>query len=140
MIDLKKLISQMTLDEKLGQLAQYNANVLMDTSADITGPRTELGLSKEQLNYVGSVLNFKSPKEVRDIQDAHLAVDRNKIPMVFMMDVIHGYRTIFPIPLAMGCSMDTQLVADCSRMAATEATTGMAEDLLIPAMGETINL
>ena len=132
MIDLKKLISQMTLDEKLGQLAQYNANVLKDTSADITGPRTELGLSKEQLNYVGSVLNFKSPKEVRAIQDAHLEVDRNKIPMVFMMDVIHGYRTIFPIPLAMGCSMDTQLVADCSRMAAKEATAGGVQVTFTP--------
>ena len=84
MVDLKKLLSQMTFEEKVGQLAQYNANVLMDSDADVTGPRTHLGLTPEQLNYVGSVLNFKSPREVREIQDAHLAADRNKIPMVFM--------------------------------------------------------
>ena len=115
MIDLKKLLDQMTFEEKVGQLAQYNANVLQDTSADITGPRTHLGLSKEQLTYVGSVLNFQSPKEVRAIQDAHLAADRNKIPMIFMMDVIHGFRTIYPIPLALGCSFDTDLVGSNSQ-------------------------
>ena len=132
MIDLKKLLDQMTFEEKVGQLAQYNANVLQDTTADITGPRTHLGLSKEQLTYVGSVLNFKSPKEVRAIQDAHLAADRNKIPMIFMMDVIHGFRTIYPIPLALGCSFDTDLVADCSRMAAKEATAGGVQVTFTP--------
>ena len=132
MIDLKKLLDQMTFEEKVGQLAQYNANVLQDTSADITGPRTHLGLSKEQLTYVGSVLNFQSPKEVRAIQDAHLAADRNKIPMIFMMDVIHGFRTIYPIPLALGCSFDTDLVADCSRMAAKEATAGGVQVTFTP--------
>ena len=132
MVDLKKLLNQMTFEEKVGQLAQYNANVLQDTAADITGPRTHLGLTKEQLTYVGSVLNFKNPKEVRAIQDAHLAADRNRIPMIFMMDVIHGYRTIFPIPLAMGCSFDTQLVADCSRMAAKEATAGGVQVTFTP--------
>ena len=132
MIDLKQLLAQMTFEEKVGQLAQYNANVLQDTAADITGPRTHLGLSKEQLNYVGSVLNFKSPKEVRAIQDAHLAADRNKIPMIFMMDVIHGFRTIYPIPLALGCSFDTELVAECSRMAAKEATAGGVQVTFTP--------
>ena len=115
MTDLKKLLGQMTFEEKVGQLAQYNAAVLQDTSADITGPRTELGLTPEQLNHVGSVLNFTSAKEMRAIQDAHLAADRNRIPLVFMMDVIHGFRTIYPIPLAMGCSFDTALAADCCR-------------------------
>ena len=132
MIDLKKLLEQMTFEEKVGQLAQYNANVLQDTSANITGPRTDLGLTTEQLNYVGSVLNFKSPKEVRAIQDAHMAADRNKIPVLFMMDVIHGFRTIYPIPLAMGCSFDTDLVADCSRMAAKEATAGGVQVTFTP--------
>ena len=132
MVDLKKLLAQMTLEEKIGQLAQYNANVLQDCGAEITGPRTELGLTKEQLKYVGSVLNFSSPLEVRQIQDKHLAEDRNKIPMVFMMDVIHGYRTIFPLPIALGCSFDTQLVEDCSRMAAKEATAGGVQVTFTP--------
>ena len=132
MINLKKLLSQMTFEEKVGQLAQYNANVLQDTAADITGPRTHLGLSREQLNYVGSVLNFKSPREVRAIQDAHLAADRNRIPIIFMMDVIHGFRTIYPIPLALGCSFDTDLVSECTRMAAKEATAGGVQVTFTP--------
>ena len=47
--------------------------------------------------------------------------DRNKIPMLFMMDVIHGYRTVFPIPLALGASFNTEIVKECTRMAAKEA-------------------
>lgn len=95
MADIKKLLEQMTIEEKIGQLVQYNANVMMDTSADVTGPRLKSGLSDEQINNIGSVLNFKTPLEVRAIQDKHLENDRLKIPMLFMMDVIHGFRTIF---------------------------------------------
>ena len=51
----------MTIDEKIGQLVQYNANVMMDTSADVTGPRLKSGLSDEQINNIGSVIvTFKS--------------------------------------------------------------------------------
>ncbi len=73
---------------------------------------------------MGSVLNYPSVDMMRKIQDEHLANDRNKIPLMFMMDVIHGYRTIYPIPLALGCSFDTKLVEECSRMAAKEASAG----------------
>lgn len=124
MADIRQILSGMTLEEKIGQLMQYNGNLFIDTAADVTGPMAELGLSKEAVNNVGSVLNFKSAEEVRQIQDIHLANDRNKIPMLFMMDVIHGFRTIFPIPLGMGCSFDTQLLTDCTRMAAKEAIAG----------------
>ena len=51
----------------------------------------------------------------------HLEQDRNKIPMCFMMDVIHGCRTIYPIPLALGCSFDTEMVTECTKMASREA-------------------
>ena len=132
MADMKQLLAQMTMDEKIGQLMQYNASLFLDTSADITGPMVSLNLTKEQVKNVGSVLNFKSPVEVRQIQDMHLAQDRNKIPMLFMMDVIHGFRTIFPIPLGMGCSFDPELVAECSRMAAREATTGGVQVTFTP--------
>lgn len=103
---------------------QYNANLLIDTAADVTGPMAELGLSKEAVNNVGSVLNFTSAEEVRKIQDIHMANDPNKVPMIFMMDVIHGFRTIFPIPLGMGCSFDPELLKKCTRMAAKEAIAG----------------
>ncbi len=121
-MDIQKLLSQMTLEEKLGQLAQYNANLFTDSDAEITGPLTDLGLTRQQLGYVGSTLNFSSVEEVLDIQKKHLEHDRNRIPMLFMMDVIHGFRTIYPIPLGLGASFDPALVEECTRMAATEAT------------------
>ncbi len=132
MVDIQKLLEQMTLDEKIGQLTQYEANVLGCDGGDVTGPRTELDLTEENIRHVGSVLNFASADMMRKIQDEHLAHDRNKIPMLFMMDVIHGYRTIYPIPLALGCSFDTQLVEDCSRMAAKEASAGGVQVTFTP--------
>ena len=118
---LEKLLSQMSIHDKIGQLTQYNAMLFTETSAEITGPQQKLGLTDEDLAAVGSILNFASVKEVKAIQDKHLENDPNKIPIVFMRDVIHGYRTIYPIPLALGCSFDPQIAEDCSRVAAREA-------------------
>lgn len=124
MRDFTQLLRQMTVEEKIGQLTQYNANLFVKSQAEITGPLANLGLSQDDLKTVGSVLNFTSAEEVCQIQKKHLENDRNGIPMMFMMDVIHGYRTVYPIPLALGCSFDTQLVEDLSRMAAKEASAG----------------
>ncbi len=121
MKDLTSLLAQMTLEEKIGQLMQYNGNVLMDTSAEITGPMQQFGLTEQDLGRIGSVLNFASADEMKAMQDIHLSKDPNKIPMLFMMDVIHGYRTIFPIPLGLSCSFDPTLAKECSQVAAREA-------------------
>ena len=121
MADIQKLLAQMTLEEKIGQLMQYNGNVFMDTSAEITGPMQQFGLTEADLGRMGSVLNFASADEMKAMQDLHLSKDPHKIPMLFMMDVIHGYRTIFPIPLGLGCSFDPALAKQCSQMAAREA-------------------
>ena len=118
MADIQKLLAQMTLEEKIGQLMQYNGNVFMDTSAEITGPMQQFGLTEADLGRIGSVLNFASADEMKAMQDLHLSKDPHKIPMLFMMDVIHGYRTIFPIPLGLGCSGDPALAKECSQMAA----------------------
>jgi len=131
-VDIKKLLEQMTIEEKIGQLVQYNANIIMDTSADVTGPRLNSGLSDEQINNIGSVLNFTTPLEVRAIQDKHLENDRLKIPMMFMMDVIHGFRTIFPIPLALGCSFNPDLVGEAIKMSAREAIAGGVQVTFTP--------
>jgi beta-glucosidase len=124
MTDIEKILNEMTLDEKIGQLMQYNGQLFRNTAASITGPMIRLGLTEAQLDQTGSVLNFSTPLEARAIQDRHLEKDRHKIPMMFMMDVIHGFRTIYPIPLGMGASFDPALMADCCRMAAKEATAG----------------
>ncbi len=121
MPDLKKLLEKMSLRDKIGQLTQYNANLFLDTQAQITGPQAKLGLTEEDLSRVGSVLNFSTPEEMLTIQQEHLQKDPNGIPMVFMMDVIHGYRTIYPIPLGLACSFDPELHRQCAAMAAREA-------------------
>ena len=121
-MDLNLLISQMSVHEKIGQLTQYNASLFTNSTAEITGPMQKLGLTQEDLAAVGSVLNFSGVEEMKAIQDEHLKKDPHKIPMVFMMDVIHGYRTIYPIPLGLGCSFDPDLAQACSQMAAKEAS------------------
>ena len=121
MANIEAILSRMTLEEKIGQLMQYNGSVFMDTSAEITGPMAQFGLSEADLGRLGSVLNFASADEMKQMQDMHLAKDPNGIPMLFMMDVIHGYRTIYPIPLGLSCSFDPELAKQCSRMAAREA-------------------
>ncbi len=132
MVNLKELLNQMTVEEKIGQLTQYNANLFIESEADVTGPLNIVGLKKEDLKTVGSVLNFQNAKEVIDIQNEHLKQDRNKIPMTFMMDVIHGYKTIYPIPLALGCSFDTNIVEDCTKMAAREAASSGVQVTFTP--------
>ncbi len=124
MINLDKLLSQMTLEEKIGQLNLYNASVFIDSKAGITGPLVNAGLTQEDIYRVGSIHNYHNAEEMQELQKMHLEGDRNGIPMLFLMDVIHGYKTIYPIPLGLGCSFDPKLVEECSRMAAREAAAG----------------
>jgi len=123
-MDLKALISQMTVEEKIGQLTQCNSHMYLESEAEITGPVAEMGLEMSVLKTFGSVLNFKTCDEAIQIQKEHLENDPNKIPMFFAMDVIHGFRTIYPIPLAMGCSFNTELMKECCQMASREAVAG----------------
>lgn len=120
--DIRALLNQMTVEEKVGQLIQLNAMMVGSSVADITGPMESLGVSADMLKKVGSTLNFHGFAEMKAIQDKHMAEDRLHIPLIFMMDVIHGYKTIYPIPLGMGASFDPELVKDCSKMAAKEAS------------------
>ena len=119
---LEKLLAQMSVHEKIGQLTQYNAALYINTTAGITGPQEKLGLTNEDMDLAGSILNFASAEEMQQLQKNHLEADPNKIPMSFMMDVIHGYRTIYPIPLGLSCSFDADIAEECSRMAAKEAS------------------
>lgn len=120
-MNIKELLSKMTLDEKLGQLTQFGARLFINSKAGDTGPLQSWGLNDEDLFRMGSILNFSGAKEMNELQKIHMDGDRNKIPMLFMMDVIHGYRTIFPIPLALGASFNTKMVKECTEMAAEEA-------------------
>ena len=119
---IEELISRMTLQEKARQLTQINAICLnVGSQADITGDKGELGVSEAELRETGSVLNFDAGGEMAKIQCYCMENNPAKIPAAFMMDVIHGYRTIFPVPLAMGANFDTGLAEECAEMSAREA-------------------
>ena len=118
-----KKIAAMSLQEKARQLTQLNAvYVQPSTQAKVTGASSPLGLEAQDVYGIGSVLNFTDADEAIAAQTTYLERSESKIPLVFMMDVIHGYRTIFPIPLAMGCTFDEALVEACAEMSAIEAT------------------
>lgn len=123
MKDLRSLVSNMTLEEKIGQLIQLSAN-FFGTSTELTGPAQQWGLSENGLATIGSCIGGENATTIRRMQENHLNSDRNKIPMIFMMDVIHGYRTIYPIGLGLVGSFDPALVGECAEMAAREAAAG----------------
>ena len=124
-MDIKALISKMTLQEKLAQMSQYNAVcILPNSDGGITGPAQQLSLTQEEINSVGSTLNIKNAEDVINIQKYHMENDPHKIPLLFMQDIVHGFTTIYPIPLAMGATFDPDLMEECAKMAAKEATVG----------------
>lgn len=111
------LLVKMTLEEKVGQLVQYSAGTA-------TGPGTgrqdyDTMLAKGE---IGSLLNVSDPTKANAYQRIAVGKSRLHIPLMFGLDVIHGYRTIFPVPLGMAASFDPELVKSASRMAAQEAS------------------
>lgn len=77
-------------------------------------------VTHDEIAALGSVLNFYDAADVIRIQKQHLENDRNKIPLLFMLDVVHGFKTIFPIPLALGATFDPELVKHLASMSAAE--------------------
>ncbi|MCB0774817.1 MAG: beta-glucosidase BglX [Chitinophagaceae bacterium] len=111
------VLKMMTLDEKIGQMNQYNG------PWGATGPLTNDNnlLSQIKEGKVGSMLNVTGVKRTRELQELAMQ-SRLKIPLLFGQDVIHGYRTIFPIPLAEAASWDMEAIERSARIAATEAS------------------
>lgn len=120
---VEDLIQEMTLEEKAAQLTQLNGLFFKgDAEADVTGPLHEMGISPETAASVGSVLSVFDTESIMAIQRQYLADSRLKIPLLFMADVIHGYRTIFPIPLALSCTWDMDVVRQAAQVSAREAS------------------
>lgn len=120
---LTSIVKEMTLDEKIAQLLQLAAPFFKGAKNEgqITGPLASMKISDENIKDAGSVLGASGASEVINIQRAHLENNRLGIPLLFMADVIHGYKTIFPIPLAIGCSWDLQKAQHSAEIAAKEA-------------------
>lgn len=122
-MDLQALLKKMTLKEKCYQLQQVNSNIYMaDENMPITGPEFYLQFDKDYKYEVASVYNSYGAERNIAIQKEFLKNSKNKIPLAFMLDIIHGYRTIYPTNLGLASSFDRALVRECSKMAAKEAS------------------
>ncbi|MBL8874860.1 MAG: beta-glucosidase BglX [Phycisphaerae bacterium] len=111
------LLKQMTLEEKVGQLVQFS-------TGQATGPENIKVDQKDLLKNggLGSILNLTGAKEVNEIQRVAVEQSRLKVPLLMGLDVIHGYRTTFPVPLGLAATWDAALIEQTARIAAIEAT------------------
>jgi beta-glucosidase len=111
------LLQIMTLDEKLGQLN-------LPTAGDIeTGQASSSNIAESiRQGKVGALFNIKTAEKIREVQRIAVEESRLKIPLIFGMDVIHGYQTVFPIPLALSCSWNMDMIERTARIAAIESS------------------
>jgi beta-glucosidase len=114
---ISQLMSKMTIDEKIGQLNLVTggeATTGSSVSSDVEG--------KIKRGQVGGIFSMTTPTRIRKAQEIAVQQSRLHIPLIFGQDVIHGYKTTFPIPLALSCSWDLPLIEKTARVAATEAS------------------
>ncbi|WP_284651987.1 beta-glucosidase BglX [Flavobacterium terrisoli] len=116
-IFVSDLLSKMTLEEKIGQLN-------LPTSGDITtGQANSSNIARKiEEGKVGGLFNIKSVQKIKEVQKIAVEKSRLKIPLLFGMDVIHGYETTFPIPLGLSCTWDMNLIKKSAQIAAQESS------------------
>lgn len=120
--ELDALLKEMTLKEKVDQMLQVvGGMILADDKNVITGPMQEMGITEEDTRLAGTVLGSLGAADIKKIQEKYLEGQPHKIPLIFMLDVINGFRTIFPIPLGQGAAFEPELSKRCASAAAKEA-------------------
>ena len=117
---LRALLDSMSLEEKVGQMVQVTG-AFLEEDAVITGPAADAGLELSDCRLAGSILGIAGADRLKRIQERYMEEHPHHIPLLMMADVIHGYRTVFPIPLALGASFQPELVEKAMGMAAEEA-------------------
>lgn len=117
---LRELLRDMSLEEKVYQLVQLPGNYY-EEQAVITGTEEEGRVSETIRCQAGSTLGVFGAEKVREIQDAYMAKQPHHIPLLFMLDVIHGFETVFPCPLGQGASFSPETSEACAAAAAREA-------------------
>jgi beta-glucosidase len=130
--DVKKLLDSLSLEEKIGQLVQLGGMFYLDDNHIMTGPMQDMGIDEKKLYQAGSILNTTGAKDVIRLQKEYLEKSEKKIPLLFMADIINGYKTIFPISLALGCSYDFDLVKQTAAISAKEASVSGAHVTFSP--------
>lgn len=123
-LPLHVYLERMTLDEKIAQLIQLAVPFFEGASdaGQITGPMASLGIGQDTVRGAGSVLGMAGAQETINVQRKHLEHNRLGIPLLMMADIVHGFKTIFPVPLAIGCSWDLALAERSAEIAAKEAS------------------
>ena len=120
---LRKLLQEMSLQEKIGQLVQLPGSYY-EEQAVATGSLNEEKETDTLKFLAGSTLGLAGAEALRTIQKTYMERQPHHIPLLFMLDVIHGYRTVFPCPLGQGASFSPELSEECARIAAREAAVG----------------
>jgi beta-glucosidase len=121
-VNIDELMDKMSLEDKILQMTQLVPDYIDGKiSGEITGNLDIIKASKEQAANIGSVLGVSGAKEIKELQDYYLENSKHKIPLLVMNDVIHGYKTIFPIPLAIGAAFDVALAEEIARVSAIES-------------------
>ncbi len=118
---LLELLQELSIEEKIGQLVQL-PNSFFEDRAVLTGPAMEFGIGEKEIYEAGSTLSIFGTKAIKDVQDSYMKKQPHHIPLLFMADIINGYQTSFPIPLAQGCSFDPKLIKQCAKASAKEAS------------------
>jgi len=123
-LPLHVYLERMTLEEKIAQLIQLAVPFFEGTTEAglITGPMASLGIDEQTVRNAGSVLGMAGAQETINVQRKHLEHNRLGIPLLMMADIVHGFKTIFPVPLAIGCSWDLGLAERSAEIAAKEAS------------------
>jgi len=114
---ISELMKKMTVDEKIGQLNLVTAGEVTTGSTVSTGVEAKIASGQ-----IGGIFSMSTPQKIRAAQEMAVTKTRLKIPIIFGLDVIHGYKTIFPIPLALSASWDMPLIEKTAQIAAKEAT------------------
>lgn len=128
---LKALLKSLTWEEKIGQLVQLSGDFFHANELAV-GPQKKLGIDQQTVDLVGSVLNVTGASQTREIQDRYLKKSRHKIPLLFMADIIYGYRTIYPIPLGLGATWNPELVKQAYEKTAEESKAAGAHVTFAP--------
>lgn len=118
--DLTELLRDMSLEEKIGQLVQLSGSYFKE-EALVTGNLRALKGGDRVIGQAGSTLGLYGAEKLRTLQKRQMEQQPHHIPMLFMLDVIHGFRTIFPCPLGQGASFSPELAEKCAEAAAREA-------------------
>ena len=129
--ELNKLLDSLSVTEKIGQLIQLPGEFLEASSISL-GPKEKLGISEDMVNNVGSILNVVGAQDTIKLQKRYLEKSTHKIPLLFMADIIYGYRTIFPIPLGLGSSWNPYAVKRAYEVIGEESLAGGVHVTLSP--------